>query len=343
MLPSSTIYFIHFCNVKFQLTGIINRTIFKRFTKMKKILKWTGLIILSLVAGVTIIAATRQNVKYTAPYPAIKASTDMAVIERGKHLVFSIAHCADCHSTANADSLIELGQDVPLSGGKLFALPVAKIYTKNITSDPETGIGKYTDAEIARALRYGVHPDGTVMFDFMPFHNVSDEDMTAIISYLRTQKPVSNKVPPHSLNAAGKMIKAFMINPVGPSETVPQKVQPDTTASYGRYLVKNLGNCSGCHSKHDIKGSIVGEEFTGGSPMKKAKNLRAYTPPNLTTDSSSRIFGWTQDMFIKRFRMGNIKNSEMPWNSYKRMTDNELKAIYKYLKTLKAAKTVSAT
>jgi mono/diheme cytochrome c family protein len=139
------------------------------------------------------------------------------------------------------------------------------------------------------------------------------------------------------------MIKAFMINPVGPSETVPQKVQPDTTASYGRYLVKNLGNCSGCHSKHDMKGGIVGEEFTGGSPMKKAENLPAYTPPNLTTDSSSRIFGWTQDMFIKRFRMGNIKNSEMPWNSYKRMTDNELKAIYKYLKTLKAAKTVNET
>ncbi len=97
---------------------------------MKKILKWTGFMILSPVAGVTIIAATRQNVKYTAPYPAIKASTDITVIARGKHRVFSIAHCADCHSTANADSLIELGQDVPLSGGKLFAIPIANILQK---------------------------------------------------------------------------------------------------------------------------------------------------------------------------------------------------------------------
>src|SRR3954470_11307394 len=225
---------------------------------MKKILKWTGLIILSLVIGITIIAASRQNVKYTAPYPPIKASENMAVIERGKHLVFSIAHCADCHSTANADSLIELGQEVPLSGGRLFALPIANIYTKNITSDFETGIAKYTDAEIARALRYGVHPDGTVVLDFMPFHNVSDEDMTAIISYLRTQKPVRNKVPENTFTTAGKMIKAFMVSPVGPSESVPKSVEHDTTALYGRYLVNSLGNCSGCHSKHDMKGKITG-------------------------------------------------------------------------------------
>ena len=136
------------------------------------------------------------------------------------------------------------------------------------------------------------------------------------------------------------MIKAFMIKPVGPSETIPKKVQRVSTALYGRYLVHNPGNCGGCYSKHDMKGGLVSEAFAGGSPMKKAENLPAYTPPNLTTDSSSRIFSWTQDMFIKRFRMGNINNSEMPWNSYKRMTDDELKAIYKYLKTLKPAKTV---
>jgi hypothetical protein len=93
---------------------------------MKKILKWTALIILTLVAGVTIITATRQNVKCTARYPAIKASTDMAVIEKGKHLVFSIAHCADCHSTANADSLIQLGQDVPLSARQIICITYGK-------------------------------------------------------------------------------------------------------------------------------------------------------------------------------------------------------------------------
>ncbi|WP_147201981.1 cytochrome c [Segetibacter aerophilus] len=308
---------------------------------MKKILKWTVLIILTIVGGIAIVTATSQHKKFTAPYPAIKATIDMAVIARGKHLVFDIAHCADCHSKANVDSLMQLGQDVPLSGGKLFALPLGNIYTKNITPDKETGIGKFTDAEIARILRYGVHRDGTAVFDFMPFHNISDEDMTAIISFLRTQKPVRNEVPKHELNAIGKVVNAFMVKPVGPSEDVPQKVTADTTAAYGRYLVHNLANCGGCHTKRDIKGKPIGEPFAGGSPIKK-DGYPALTPPNLTPHPSSRIYGWTQDMFIKRFRMGEVTpHSEMPWNTFKRMKDDELKAIYKYLKTVKPAKTTA--
>jgi len=309
---------------------------------MSKIFKWAIIIILVIIGGIAIVTATSQHKKFTAPYPEIKASNDMAVIARGRHLVFDIAHCADCHSKANTDSLIQLGKDVPLSGGRLFALPLGNIYTKNITSDKETGIGNYTDEEIARVLRYGVHPDGTAVFDFMPFHNISNEDMTAIISYLRTQKPVRNEVPKHTLNALGKVVNAFLVKPVGPSENIPQKTEPDTTASYGRYIVKNLANCSGCHTKHDMKGATAGAEFAGGSPM-GMPGFPALTPPNLTPDSSSRIFGWSQDMFIKRFRMGKlIKHSEMPWNSFKRMSDDELKAIYNYLKTVKPAKSSQA-
>jgi mono/diheme cytochrome c family protein len=306
---------------------------------MKKILKWVGLILLAIVIGVSIVTATRQNVKYDAPYPGIKATTDMAVIARGKHLIFDIAHCADCHSTANADSLLSLGINVPLSGGRKFDLPLGDIYTKNITPDKETGIGKYTDEQIARALRYGVHPDGTVVYDFMPFHNISDEDMTAIISYLRAQEPVHNEVPKNSLNVLGNVVKAFVIKPVGPSEDVPKNVVPDTTAFYGRYIVNNIANCRGCHTKRDISGEYTGELLAGGVPMEQ-KGFPALTPPNLTPDPSSRIFGWSQDMFIKRFRMGKlIPHSEMPWNSFKRMTDDELKAIYNYLQTVKPAKT----
>lgn len=308
---------------------------------MKKILKWTLFIVLVVTGGIAIITATGQRKKYVAPYPAIEASKDMTVIARGKHLVFDIAHCAECHSKENTDSLMQLGLDVPLSGGRLFALPVGNIYTKNITSDKETGIGNYSDAEIARSLRYSVHPDGTAVFEFMPFHNISDEDMTAIISYLRTQKPVRNEVPEHTLNTMGKVIKAFLVKPVGPSEEITKKVVADTTAAYGRYIVNNLANCTGCHTKRDIKGAKAGEELAGGAPMQKS-GFPALTPPNLTPDSSSAIFGWTEEMFIKQFRMGKlIKHSEMPWNSFKRMNEDELKAIYRYLKTVKAAKTTT--
>ena len=108
--------------------------------------------------------------------------------------------------------------------------PSIYIHVKNITPDTETGIGKFTDAEIAGALRYGVHPDGTVVYDFMPFHNMSDEDLTAVISYLRAHKPVHNKVPGNDLNTLGNIVKAFMTEPVGPDGPVPGTVKKDTTA-----------------------------------------------------------------------------------------------------------------
>src|SRR5688572_32788615 len=127
---------------------------------VKKILKWTGLVLLFIILGVTITVLARQNVVYERPYPAIAASTDSSVILKGKHLVFGAGHCADCHFKGNSDSLLKLGKEVPLTGGIVFDLPVGKIYSGNITPDKETGIGNLTDAEIARTLRYGVHADG---------------------------------------------------------------------------------------------------------------------------------------------------------------------------------------
>jgi mono/diheme cytochrome c family protein len=304
--------------------------------KFKKILKWTALVLLVLAAGITLTVTARQNLKYDAPYPAIKASTDSAVIARGKHLIFSSAHCINCHSRNNPDSLINLGRDVPLTGGVLFDLPVGKIYSKNITPDLETGIGRFSDAEIARALRYGVHPDGTVVYDFMPFHNTSDEDLTAIISYLRSQKPVRNEIPKNELNALGKIVKAFLVQPVGPNGQIPEKVPRDTTAVYGKYLALSVAECNGCHTKRNLAGAYTGEPFGGGN------KIEGFITPNLTPDSSGRIFSWTKQNFIDRFRMGKLySKSPMPWNSFKRMTDEELTAIYNYLKTLKPVKTES--
>ena len=305
--------------------------------RVKKILKWTGLILLAIILGITAITAARQNVKYNAPYPSIKASKDSASIARGKHLMISVAHCTDCHSKFNADSMLILGQDPVLHGGIAFDLPVGTIYSANITSDSIYGIGRYSDAEIARALRYGVHPDGTAVYDFMPFHNLSDSDLTDILSYLRTQKPVASKKPDNQLNLAGKLVKAFLIKPVGPSENIEATVKPDTTAAYGKYLVMNVGNCRGCHTIRTLSGEYTGELMAGGSPM-----AHDIVPPNLTPDSTGRIFGWTQEMFVKRFRMGKLNPlSEMPWESFKRMNDGELKAIFKYLHTIKPVKTAA--
>src|SRR4051812_24703368 len=128
---------------------------------MKKILKWTGLIILFIIAGLSITVALRQHLRYDAPYPKITASTDTAIIARGRHLVLGPGHCVDCHSTTkNVDSVLKLGQDPVLSGGFKFDLPFGRFYTRNLTPDKETGIGSLTDGEVARVLRYSVKKNG---------------------------------------------------------------------------------------------------------------------------------------------------------------------------------------
>ena len=299
-----------------------------------KILKRAGLTVLMLTALLAVTVSFRQNLKFDAPYPAIQASSDTAVISWGKHLVYSAAHCADCHSKANADSLIALGEEVPLSGGVAFKLPLGTLYSANITSDPVYGIGKYTDQGIARVLRYGVHPNGEAVYDFMPFHNISDKDLTAVISYLRTQKPAAVPKPANELNVAGKIVKAFLVKPVGPSEKIETVVVPDSSAAYGRYLVLNVGNCSGCHTKRSISGAYTGELLAGGNP------IEGVTPPNLTPAKGERLSLWSEQMFLNRFRQGKLNpKSEMPWSSFKRMSDLELKAIYRYLKTLQPVET----
>jgi mono/diheme cytochrome c family protein len=300
--------------------------------RFKKILKWTGLIVLFIIIAAAITIEARQNLTYDAPYPDITASKDSAVIARGRHLVFSSAHCINCHNAQNPDSLIAAGAEVSLTGGVAFRLPVGVIYSKNITPDEETGIGKYTDQEIARELRYGVKPKGRPVFDFMPFHNMSDEDLTAVISYLRSQKPVKNKVPDHDLNYLGKLVNAFMVKPVGPDGEVPKTVTRDTSAAYGRYLAISVAECNGCHTPRNMAGQYTGDPFSGGGV------IEGFVSPNLTPDPTGRIANWSKEDFIARFRKGKlVPRSPMPWHSFGRMTDDELTAVYNFLKTVKPA------
>ena len=307
---------------------------------VRKILKWTGIVLLVLIVGVTITTISRQHLKYDAPYPDIKASTDSAVIARGKHLVIGPAHCADCHSPVrNVDSLLNLGQEVPLTGGFQFDLPFGKFYTRNLTPDVETGIGDMTDGEIARVLRYSVKKNGEAVLPFMPFQDMSDEDLTAIISYLRSLKPVRNQVPEHNYNVVGNLIKAFLIKPWNPTEPVKAAVKEDTTATYGRHMVMAVANCNECHTKRDAIGNYVGEHLAGGIEFEE-KGKPTLVSPNLTPDPTGRIYKWSQVDFIRRFRMGKIiPYSHMPWESFGRMNDTELKAIYNYLQTIKPVKT----
>jgi mono/diheme cytochrome c family protein len=232
---------------------------------LKKILKWTGIALLLLIVVLTITVATRQNLKYDAPYPEIALSSDSATLARGQYILYGPGHCVECHGDMSKFEQKEKGEIIPLSGGKVFKLPVGEIYVPNITQDKETGIGNLETKAMARALRYGIRPDGTVMFDFMPFHNTSDADLTAIFSYLKTIEPIKNEVPKSTLNVLGKIVNAFIIKPFGPSEEVPKSVVIDTTVAYGKYLANSVANCRGCHTNRDMMtGAFIGPEYAGG-------------------------------------------------------------------------------
>ena len=303
-----------------------------------RILKWLGIVLVVLIAGIIITSSFMWDQKFEAPYPDIHASTDSSVIAHGQHLVRITAHCTDCHYNP-ADSLKAVtGADFNLSGGGFpFIFPGGAFYSRNISSDKETGIGNLKDGEIARALRYGVKHDGTVLIPAMEYENLSDEDLTAIISYLRTLPPVQYKVPDNKYNLLGKAILAFMIKPPKMETPPPAKMIKDTTAAYGKYLALEVSGCHSCHTERNPNtGAYIGEPFAGGpvEPLKKDPTRMLYSA-NLTPDPSGVLHDWTFDKFKNRFQQGPlVKESIMPWIAFKNLDDTELHAIWKYLHTL---------
>jgi mono/diheme cytochrome c family protein len=315
--------------------------------KFLRILKWSALTIVAIILLFIVYALVRPESTFKAPYPKITATTDSSVIARGKYLVYGPAHCAYCHAPSNQFQQVEAGKIVPLSGGNIFRLPVGNVYVPNITSDKATGIGSFTDGELARTLRYGVKKNGEALLDFMPFYDLSDEDLTAIISYLRTEPAVNHPMQKNEWNLLGKIVKAIgMITPKGDGN-VPSAPAPDTTAEYGHYLAESVANCRGCHTKRDLKtGNYVGIEYAGQMPFevldKNAQPIKGkhLVTPNLTPDPiTGRISNWTQYVFVKRFQMGRvISGSPMPWGAFSRMNEKDLTALYKFFATLEPVK-----
>lgn len=129
------------------------------------------LVLVVLIAGLVIYVQVAWNKKFEAPYPDIKASTDSAVIARGKYLAYGPAHCGTCHVPMDKIMDVEGGELIPLSGGWELDIPPGEMHAPNLTPDMETGIGKLTDGEIARTMRYMVGSDGRCIFPFMPCRN----------------------------------------------------------------------------------------------------------------------------------------------------------------------------
>jgi mono/diheme cytochrome c family protein len=300
---------------------------------MKKVLKWIGIVFGSLL-GLLLIALTgfalyahlsfKTQHKNIGALP-ITADVSTEGIARGEYLVNTLMACADCHGE-------EFGI-YPLSGRVEYAEmgPVsASIAFPNITPHFETGLGAWTDAEIARAIREGVDKDGVELV-MMPSGNygvLSDADVAAIVGYLRSMEPVHNELPNFDANIFGKMMIVSGVIPFpekGNPLSGPVSAPTEGTLAYGEYLVM-LAGCRDCHGA-----DYSGAPLVGGGPGE---------PGSPSIAANSYAASWTEEEFIQTFRTGitpvnrPIDPGKMPMKAYANLSENDLKAIYMYFQSL---------
>ena len=269
------------------------------------------------------------------------------VVERGEYLAVHVALCIECHSSHDMSKYS--GPIIPgTEGGGGFAfdqklgLP-GVVYGRNITPDSATGIGTWSDAEVLRAVTQGISKNGDTLFPLMPYphmNRMAKDDIMSIIAYIRTLKPISNKVParqllvPISAVYPGQFLQPSIDGNVRPPES--DKVK------YGEYLT-TMADCGTCHSPLTPQGPDVTRMFIGGYTFDLGSNK--VTSANITPDSATGIGLWTEAMFVDKFAKyrdhklidvdPGTQNTIMPLSLYDEMTDEDLKAIYAYLRSVK--------
>ena len=309
---------------------------------MKKLLKI--LLVLVVIIAVVIIGAATY---VSTALPDVGEAPDMKVeitpekVERGRYLANSVAICSDCHSLRDS-SKFAMPNHGPMfagSGGDFtreFGFP-GDYYAPNLTP---AHLGNWTDGEIYRAITMGVSKDGRALFELMPYKHygqMAKSDIEAIIAYLRTLEPVERSVPVSEPDFPLN----FIIN------TMPQKPQhqpiPEKTnaVKYGEYLT-NAAACIDCHTPR-VDGQLNMElPFAGGQgfPIHQGIVFSANITP-----SENGIGSMSREAFINRFKQHetgetatpvgeNEFNTIMPWHTYSRMNEEDISAIYSYLRSL---------
>jgi mono/diheme cytochrome c family protein len=268
------------------------------------------------------------------PLPALSAvaSGDTSPA-RGEYIVRSVAVCGECHSADPKNP------DAPLSGGREFHnWRIGTARASNLTSDPDTGLGNWSEAEIVRSIRNGVRKDGRLLAPVMPyewFHEMSDADALAVARYLHSLPPLRNEVK-QSPNLAFRLGKTLFLHPL-PAAAVAAPSQSDTVR-YGAYLTQHVALCADCHTERTglLQKADKRRLFAG---MKHPPKGFPAKPPNITPDPEAGIGKWSEADFVRALRTGVTPSGEklhpfMPWPVLRRMTDDDLHAMYEYLRTV---------
>jgi mono/diheme cytochrome c family protein len=311
---------------------------------MKK--RWLKIALYSFGGLIGAIALLLSYVKLglpnVGPAPEMHIEGTAGQIARGEYLANNVAVCMECHS--QRDWSLQTAPSTPGTrgmGGEVHGQRLGfpgKYVSPNLTP---FALSDWTDGELFRAITTGVSKNGRALFPIMPHHNfgrLDEEDIKSVIAYLRTLEPI--EYTPEASKSDFPM--NFIIN------TIPQKAQlapmpaPENLVEYGKYLV-TAGTCYDCHTQQK-DGTYIGADFAGGSGF-TLEDGSVVRSANLTPHATG-LGSWTEEAFISRFKVYSDSNyvapkvevgdfqTVMPWNTYAGMDEQDLKAIYHYLRSL---------
>jgi mono/diheme cytochrome c family protein len=286
-------------------------------------------VVVLIVATVAVyaLAERRMHRKFAITPKALVLPTDSASLRRGAHLAQAIGMCVECHGEK-------------LDGRVMIDGPLGMVAARNLTRGTG-GIGTLlTDADYVRAVRHGVAPDGRPLL-IMPaqdYLNFTDADLAAVIAYVKSVPPSDNVVPDSKISILGRALLVAGELPLLPAERVdhgaasPAPVPPGGTKEYGAYIARIA--CKGCHGP-----AFAGGRVEAGDPS---------WPPasNLTVAGPTKR--WNEADFVRLMRTGRRPdsvpvNGAMPWKNAGRMTDEELHAVWTYLRSLPGRQTGTNT
>jgi mono/diheme cytochrome c family protein len=308
----------------------------KRWGKLLARILGYGILVLLVLAALALTFTVGWRPVIGAkkrPLTTRKFESSPERLRRGGYLVHAVMHCMGCHSKYDDKASPPVLVSKEGSGQVLFEEGNFRIVAPNITSDRETGIGKWNDDAIARSIREGIAADGAALFPVMPyehFRDLSDEDLASIVVFLRSVPPAHSDLPPNKIPFLfSRLIQAVPKPVIGPVPE-PDRLPP---SKYGAYLVK-MATCSDCHTPLNPKFQpIPGLAMAGGNPIEQGVNSA-----NITPDPSG-IGYYDEALFVQTMRTGAVRarklNSAMLWWVFRDMTDDDLKAMFAYLRTLK--------
>lgn len=312
----------------------------------KKILLILALVVVLVAAGALSFLYLHQPAQVAAA--SIRVPMTPERIARGKYIFEDVADCGGCHS--QRDFTRVGAPEVPGGAGRgnvlsevVHGLP-GTIVAPNLTPDPETGLGKWTDGEKIRAIRDGVDNTGRALFPMMPypgFRSMSDDDVRAVVAYMDSLPPIHNPLPRTRLDFPVGLFIKFVPQPA--SLVAP----PDRAdkVKYGEYLV-TIGGCGDCHTPIEKGQPVVAKTLAGGREF--ATSFGTVVTANITPDMDTGIGKWSEEYFEKKiydYRDYALHGSPplagpqaftlMPWLGLSQLPHEDLAAIYAYLRTVK--------